>query len=121
MNSSKSQNRKTGMEGELIARQYLENLGYKILDTNVHLSVESEIDIIAKDGDVIVFVEVKTRKSLSCGHPFEAVTKNKLSKIVKGAYMYMNKNGAGKAFRIDVVSVLGTVSPKIEHLKNIEI
>lgn len=115
----KASNTKIGKFGEERAKEYLEGLGYKILGTNVRFSRESEIDIIAQDGETTVFVEVKTRSSLSCGHPFEAVTKTKLSKILTGIYKYVKDNKC-KKYRLDVISVLGKENPKIEHLKNVE-
>lgn len=68
----------------------------------------------------MVFVEVKTRKTLDYGHPFEAITKQKLSKIITGVYTYIQQNNI-KKFRIDGIAVIGLENPKIEHLENIGI
>ena len=92
--------------------------GYKIIARNVRFSKECEIDIIAKDGQETVFVEVKTRKTLNSGHPFEAIDRRKIEKIYLGVLNYIDKNNV-KNWRIDAVAVTGTVLPKIEHLKNI--
>lgn len=110
----------TGQKGEDIAAEFLQKLGYTILDRNVHFSRNCEIDIIAKDKNTTVFVEVKTRKTLNYGHPFEAITKQKLSKIITGIYTYLQQNNI-KNYRIDAISVIGIKDPKIEHLKNIGI
>lgn len=107
-----------GQKGEDIASDYLTKIGYKIIERNVHFSRNCEIDIIAKDKDTVVFVEVKTRKTLNFGHPFEAINKHKLEKIITGALTYIRENNL-KKFRIDGIAVIGIENPKIEHLKNI--
>ena len=112
--------KQTGKTGEDIAEQYLVKNGYKILERNIHFSRNCEIDIIAKDKDTVVFIEVKTRKSLGCGHPFEAINKTKLQKIIYGVLSYTTKNNINK-YRIDAIAVIGTSNPQIEHLKNISI
>ena len=108
-----------GKNGEEIAVNYLEGKGYKILETNRHFSRFCEIDIIALDKDTLVFVEVKTRKTDICGHPFEAVTRTKYNNIKQGLFMYLQENPKYKKFRIDAVSILLKPELKIEHLKNI--
>ena len=108
-----------GRNGEEIARRYLENNGYKIIESNKRFSRLCEIDIIAQDKDTLVFVEVKTRKTDICGHPFEAITKNKYNHIKQGLFMYLQENPQYKKYRIDAISVLIKPEIKIEHLKNI--
>ena len=61
-----------GKRSEIISTDYLKKKGYKILETNYKNNV-GEIDIIAKDKDYIVFIEVKARMSQAFGHPFEAI------------------------------------------------
>lgn len=90
------------------------------MDRNVHFSRNCEIDIIAKDKNTVVFVEVKTRKTLNYGHPFEAITQQKLSKIITGIYTYLQQNNI-KNYRIDGIAVIGLEKPQISHLKNIGI
>lgn len=111
-------NKETGNKGEEIAADYLKNLGYEIIDRNRHFSKSCEIDIIAKDKDTTVFVEVKTRKTTNYGHPFEAINKQKMEKIYQGVLIYCTENKI-KQYRIDGIAVIGTVSPQIEHLKNL--
>lgn len=77
-------NRKLGDAGEDLACRYLEKNGYEILERNKHYSRFCEIDIIAKNKNTIVFVEVKTRKTDGFGVPFEAITKTKYENIKKG-------------------------------------
>ena len=108
-----------GKNGEEIARKYLEKSGYKILETNKRFSKLCEVDIIALDKNTLVFVEVKTRKTDICGHPFEAITKGKYNHIRQGLYLYLQENPQYKKFRIDAVSILIKPELKIEHIKNV--
>lgn len=113
-------NIQTGKKGEDIACDYVKKLGYKIIDRNWHYSKNAEIDIIALDKDCIVFIEVKTRKSEINGHPFEAITKNKIDKIITAAYAYLALSPEKyKDYRIDGIAIVGLNNPTIEHIKNI--
>ena len=102
-------NYETGQKGEEIAVNYLIKQGYKILDRNWHYSKNAEIDIIAEKKDCIIFVEVKTRKSLNYGHPFEAISINKIRHICRTALYYLHCNGLpdSTAVRFDVISIVG--------------
>jgi len=117
----KSTNRLKGNAGEAAAVEYLKSLGWEVLERNWHFSKHAEIDIIAKDADTFVFVEVKTRSTTAYGHPFEAVNEAKLRKINDAALKYLNDVAAGshKNFRIDLISVLGYNSYKIDHLRGV--
>lgn len=109
-----------GRQGENIAQEYLKNCGYKIIDKNWHYSKNAEIDIIAEDKDVIVFVEVKTRTSLNYGHPFEAISKEKIEKINNAILAYLKLcEKSYKSYRFDGIAIIGLNNPKIEHIKNI--
>lgn len=113
-------NLKTGAVGEDLAKRFLENNGYEILDTNVKFSRFCEIDIIAKIKKTIVFVEVKTRKTDKFGTPAEAITPTKYQNIKKGIYFYLNdKNLKYDKIRIDAISITLKPELKIEHLENI--
>ena len=112
----------TGKFGEELACEFLKKQGLKILERNYHYSRYSEIDIIAKDKDTIVFAEVKTRTNTKCGHPFEAITQQTIKNILKAGLYYLGTTKEKhKNYRIDIISVLGTDSPKIEYLKNISL
>lgn len=113
-------NRKFGDAGEDLACRYLERQGYEILERNKHYSRFCEIDIIAKDKNTVVFVEVKTRKTDSFGSPLEAITASKYANIKKGVLSYLAENKV-KNYRIDVVGITLKPEIKIEHLKNIQI
>ena len=108
-----------GKQGEKAAIDYLVKQGYKIIETNKRFSRFCEIDIIALDRKTLVFVEVKTRSSNLCGHPFEAITKTKYSHIKQGLFLYLQEHPEYKSFRIDAISVLIKPKLKIEHLKNV--
>ncbi len=102
-----SEHRQTlGKIGENLATAYLEKSGYKILVRNYRQKC-GEIDIIAKDQGTLVFVEVKTRRTLSFGPPFAAVTEKKQRQIGKVAQDYLCRNHLfGRPARFDVVSIL---------------
>ena len=118
----KNKNKEVGKFGEKTAQEYLKKLGWKILDTNFHYSRYAELDIIAKDKDSIVFVEVKTRSTNAFGHPFESINHKKLENIFKAGLAWLKTTKEPyKNFRIDVISILGQENPQIEHLKNISL
>lgn len=97
--------KKYGDLGEEYAVKLLQKKGYKIIDKNFR-SKFGEIDIIAKEGDTLVFVEVKTRWSKKYGKPEEAVTPSKIVKIKKTAdYYCLTHSTLPKRMRIDVVAI----------------
>lgn len=94
-----------GNKSEDLAAKYLKNLGLKILERQFKTKI-GEIDLIAKDGDEIVFVEVKARKSNEFGYPEESVTPKKLEKIARVGEQYLlMKKLEQSPFRIDVVAI----------------
>lgn len=114
-----SDRREFGQEGESIAIRYLKKNGYKILEQNYRTKL-GEIDIIAKDKDTIVFVEVKARRSRRFGNPKYAVTPKKQRKISMVALYYLKaaKQNDAKA-RFDVVAIHSAQdNPSIEVVKN---
>jgi len=99
-----------GRAGEALARRFLEFHGYTIIQTNFR-SRYGEIDIIARRGLVIAFIEVKTRLSRRCGDPFEAVGLRKQNQIRRLAQMWLAVNQGDRQlsaceFRFDVISVM---------------
>lgn len=113
--TTKSFNTITGTGGEDKATKYLSNLGYKILCRNFKTKI-GEIDIIAKDKNTIVFVEVKTRKSDMFGLPREAVTTSKQRKIRMVATQYLKLHGGlNQMCRFDVIDIL---QGQISHIQN---
>ena len=94
-----------GNLGESIASAYLKDNGYRVLDSNFR-SNQGEIDIIAEEGDVLVFVEVKNYSYRSYGMPLGAVRKGKRESIIHAAKTYLYKNRIrDKNCRFDVVSL----------------
>ncbi|MBQ8110906.1 MAG: YraN family protein [Clostridia bacterium] len=108
-------NRGAGALGEADARAYLERKGTKILEMNFRRAT-GEIDIIARQGKTILFVEVKRRSSLRYGRPAEAVDRAKQAHILRTAALYLQENRLSDApVRFDVVEVL---PGEIRHIEN---
>lgn len=110
-----------GRYGEELAARHLVADGFVVLERNWRCD-EGEIDIVARDGDVLVFCEVKTRSSLSHGSPFEAVTERKLHRVQRLGMRWVRERGIRPAsLRVDVVSVLRPRSGRtvIEHVRGL--
>jgi putative endonuclease len=121
-----STKKQEGALGEKIASDFLKKKNYKILEYNFRLR-NGEIDIIAIDNSekekVLVFIEVKTRKSHQFGTPLEAIGYYKLKALTNAAQVYkMSHRGLPEALRIDAIAIIldefNEVS-SIEHIKNI--
>jgi len=108
-----------GIEGEDLAVKFLKKIGYRIVAKNYKTQI-GEIDIIAKDGDTTVFIEVKTRTNDSFGYPFEAVHSGKRQKLKNLALLYLKKQGKELPVRFDVLSILCAEDGKkeIEHIRD---
>lgn len=111
--------RELGKYGEDKAVEYLEKKGYEILARNFR-SAQGEIDIIARDQQYIVFIEVKLRKSLAYGYPQAAVDYRKQAKIRQIAEYFLLKNDLKAEFiRFDVISiVIESGKGKLQHFIN---
>lgn len=108
----------TGAAGELVAARYLKSIGFKIIEQNFRCK-RGEIDIIARDGEIIVFIEIKTRTPDYLKEPFVSVTRTKEKKILSIAdyYLYRNKIKNTRT-RFDIISIiLETPEPKIKHFR----
>ncbi|MDA0831843.1 MAG: YraN family protein [Planctomycetota bacterium] len=110
-----------GNEGEQYAANFLKTLGYRIIAQQVRTHF-GEIDLIAMDGDVLVFVEVKTRRSNRAGMPEDAVTQAKQRHITRAALAWLKKHRAlERRSRFDVVSLVWSDDhqpPDVRHLIN---
>lgn len=120
---SSKHNQSLGKRGEEIAVLYLTRKGFRIIERN-YKARYGEIDIIAQDGDTLVFVEVKARAGTQYGTPQEAVTAGKLREIIKTAEYYATLHpGVSQSMRVDVVAVLldpeTQKSLSIEHIPNV--
>ena len=109
-------NRKQGNDFEKLAANYLKEQGMEIIKQNFYCKM-GEVDIIAKDGCYLVFVEVKYRKSTSKGSGFEAVNFNKMRKISRVAdyYLYSHRFSEDINVRFDVVVI---EEGHLKHIKN---
>jgi putative endonuclease len=106
-----------GQTGERLAAERLVQCGYRILERNVR-SRYGEIDIVAEDGDDLVFVEVKTRRGVAYGLPEEAVTVRKQQKLIELALYYLDAHACSeRSWRIDVVAVQLSSSGKFEEIR----
>ena len=109
-----------GSLGETLARQALEREGYAILATQ-YRTPRGEIDIVARDGPCLVFVEVKARRTVERGTPAEAVTPRKQRRVIVMARDYLARHQTDATeCRFDVVAILlpDDVPPTIEVIRN---
>lgn len=110
-----------GRFGEDLAVRHLEDDGLTVLERNWRCDL-GEIDVVAREGDELVVVEVKTRSSLRHGTPFEAVTQAKLHRLERLGIAWMRVRGVRpRGMRIDVVSVLRPPSGPsvVEHVRGL--
>jgi putative endonuclease len=110
-----------GKRGEELARKHLEQKGYKIVTTNFRCKL-GEIDIIAKDKDVVVFVEVRTITSAKFGPAYNTVTYPKQKQVKRVALFYISKyNLVNTQFRFDVIGITlnqRTGDYQLDHIPN---
>ena len=102
--------REQGQYTEELACQYLENKGFKLIEKNFNCRL-GEIDLIMKDNDSLVFVEVRYRRSNNFGSGAESVTANKQSKLIKTASLYLQQHDTYNKYpaRFDIVSITGII------------
>ena len=113
-----AQHNELGKVGEGIALAHLRSAGYTIKEANWRFS-KDEIDIIAQKENVIVFVEVKTRRNDYFGLPQDAVTRKKQKFLIRAADAYIQKNEIDLEARYDIISVIKTESShKIDHIED---
>ena len=115
-----SQNKPLGDRGETLAAEHLERAGWTVLHRNFRLG-HREVDLVARRGEVVAFVEVKTRAGLGYGHPLEAITLKKRREIQRVAQCWVDRHGRpGDEYRYDAVSVLivDGGGPIIEHVED---
>ncbi|WP_285725056.1 YraN family protein [Psychromicrobium xiongbiense] len=116
-----SSKRELGRLGENLAADYLERRGMRVVDSNWRCP-QGEIDLVAFDAEILVVVEVKTRRSLRYGHPFESITDAKMHRLRALAVLWARHHGFySSPLRIDAVAVLsaGREEPVIEHLRGV--
>jgi len=112
---------KPGAQGEELAAAYLARKGFRLVERNWHAGRRGEIDIIAYDREVLVFVEVKVRGCGSLSRPFQAITGAKRKQLARLATEYLYSRGLyGKAdCRFDVIGIETTAgSARLEHIED---
>ena len=111
--------RETGNFGEELAERYLKRRWYRILERQYRCRF-GEIDLIARKGGILCFVEVKTRSSVARGLPRDAVDQRKQQRLRKTAALYLAERGLDCPVRFDVAEVYleEGKAPRIEYLEN---
>ena len=109
-----------GKWGEDLAADYLQRKGYTIIERDWK-SGKRDLDIIAQDGNVIVFVEVKTRRNRLFGEPEESVDYHKLQNLQQAISHYVKFKHIRQEIRFDIISIVGTVGtdPDIQHIQDV--
>ena len=113
--SNKNKNIETGKKGEDMAVEYLTGQGYQILNRN-YRSGNSEVDIIAIDGNELVFIEVKARAHDRFGYPEESVDDAKQEAIQSVAEAYISNEGWNGDIRFDIIAITFSESPPVYHM-----
>jgi len=110
-----------GLWGERQAEVFLKRKGYEILSRRFRVTARDELDLVARHGGHLIFVEVKTRQSESFGRPIAAVDRRKRHVLSRAAVRYLQKVKQPVTFRFDVVEVVGAEDhgvPLIRHIEN---
>lgn len=109
-----------GRSGEAIAARYLRRKGFKVLYRNYRAPRGGEVDLVCRDRDTLVFVEVKTRRSEAFGAPAEAVTASKQRLITRGAMAWLRLLGQPEIpYRFDIVEVrMEGAKPEVTLIPN---
>ena len=119
INRKTNPNSDSGKWGERQAKRFLTKRGYKCLGERVRVPPHDEIDLIMKDDRVLVFVEVKTRRSEDMGSPADAVDHQKQKHLSRASVRYLSSKSTGPIdFRFDIVEIIGEPgdrSPIIRH------
>lgn len=117
----RTKNLEIGQLGETIAERYLQHKGYRIVEKNCRTKY-AEIDLIARNRGVLIFVEVRTRKDEQFGSPEESINRDKMRKLIRSASAYVARKRYNKEYRIDAVCIVlngqGGAS-RINHYENI--
>jgi putative endonuclease len=109
-----------GAWGEKVAVKHLQGKGYRVLERNVRTS-EGELDIVARQAECLVFVEVKARGSQGFGSPEDAITINKKRRLVRAAWTFLQEHGLEDSpWRIDVVAIEGSEAQGVKRLDHYE-
>ncbi|MCJ7823985.1 MAG: YraN family protein [Anaerolineales bacterium] len=108
--------KRLGEWGETQARRYLETMGYVFIERNFQVH-DGEIDLVMQDGDIVVFVEVKTRTSDSFGTPEESVSRAKRQRLQFAAWSFLQEREMlDSSWRIDFVAIEATPNRTIQRM-----
>ena len=114
------ENKTVGEIGEQMAIAFLKQKGYQIVGVNVRTPL-GEIDVVARQKETTVFIEVKTRATYSLGPPYLNVTRTKQAHLIRNALCYLKRHGrVNSDWRIDVVSVKLNDCHELESIELIE-
>src|SRR4051812_12965585 len=119
---SRAEHLQLGVRGEKLAAQYVRRQGFKILYRNFRGRTGGEIDLVCRDRDTLVFIEVKTRTREDFGRPLDAVDRDKRKRISRGGLAWLRLLGDPDIlFRFDVVEVIIAegAEPRLEILENV--
>lgn len=106
-----------GIRGEIIAVEHLEAKGYSLVGRNCRIG-HSDIDILARDGGTLVFVEVRTKLKIDRGMPEETLTWKKLRRMKQTASYYLARNRIDTEARLDAICIVLDLSGNIRHLNH---
>lgn len=106
-----------GLLGENLAKQHLTANGYTILASNYRYK-KAEIDIIALKNETLAIIEVKTRSTSHFGQPESFVTNKKIKLVIEAANAYITANNYDYDVSLDIISVVLSNPPVIEHIEN---
>ena len=112
----------TGLWGERLAAAFLKRKGLKVIGKRIRVGPKDELDIVARDDNTLIFVEVKTRKNSDFGRPASAVDRRKIQNLSRAAMGYVRRLRKKPSYvRFDIVEVLGQpggMPPEINHIEN---
>ncbi len=110
----------SGRRGEDLAHRFLQKKGYVVIARNFRTRTGSaEVDLIARSGDAVVFIEVKSRQSDEFGSPDRAIDQAKELRILRAASEYLRRAGLPEeAARFDIVNIVFHRKPAIEHIED---
>lgn len=111
---------RVGERGETLAAEFLQRAGWAIVARNFRAG-HKEVDLVARRGEVVAFIEVKTRSGLAFGHPLEAITASKQHEIETVANAWIERFGRpDEAYRFDAVAILISPGsePEIQHVED---
>ncbi|HEX7475622.1 MAG TPA: YraN family protein [Dehalococcoidales bacterium] len=110
----------TGLLGEKLAQNFLKKKGYRILENNYRCRY-GEIDIVARQGQCLVFVEVRTKNNLKFGTPEESISYSKMQHMEQAAEFYAQEHRTeGLEWRIDLIAIELDANLRVQRIEQIE-